>query len=193
MINKYPQDAAGSMANSRRLRLAMVMTVLLVLSWLLLDSLEDALERAQEQSAKLTLNQIRSVLVVKGAEIRLSSDRHLEAQAGANPFEWFEEPPAGYTGICGAASPEPGKWCFRPLQTGNAGYKKAEQAGSGRVIFRPSQPINLEERQGSREAPLGWVVGIEFQDRNGNGSLDEDEPQSGLKLVPTTVTSSASD
>ena len=187
MTKRYPQDAASGLANSRRLRVAVIIGILLVLVWVLLDSLEDALQLAEEQGAKLTLNQIRSALVVKGSEVRLSPDSDLSARAGANPFEWFAESPLGYVGKCAEGWPEPGEWCFKPLQTGNTGYKKTEQADPGQVIFRPNQPINLEDRQGSREAPLAWVVGIEFRDRNGNGRLDSDEPQSGLKLEPTGV------
>jgi hypothetical protein len=188
MIRRYPQDSASGLANARRLRLGLVAAILLVLVWVLLDSLEDELARAQQQGAKLTLNQIRSVLVVKGAEVRLNGSVDYEAQAGRNPFAWFETTPPAYIGICAAELPKPGKWCFKPLQTGNTGYKKPEQADLGQVIFRPNQPITLEDRQGSREAPLAWVVGIEFRDRNGNGRLDSDEPQSGLKLEPTEVT-----
>lgn len=187
MIKRYPQDAASGLANARRLRMGVVIAIVLVLVLVLLDSLEDELTRAQQQGAKLTLNEIRSVLVIKGAETRLNGSVDYAAQAGANPFEWFEKTPPGYIGICAAELPEPGKWCFKPLQNGDTGYKKAERTVQGQVIFRPNQPITLEDRQGSREAPLAWVVGIEFRDRNGNGRLDSDEPQSGLKLEPTGV------
>ena len=170
------------------MRVGLVIGIFLVLVWVLLDVLEQELKRAQQQSAKLTINQIRSVLVIKGAEVRLNGSVDYEAQAGRNPFAWFETTPPAYIGICAAELPKPGKWCFKPLQTGNTGYKKPEQADLGQVIFRPNQPITLEDRQGSREAPLAWVVGIEFRDRNGNGRLDSDEPQSGLKLEPTEVT-----
>lgn len=183
----YPQDAVGQLASARRLRLAVGVGILLVLIWMLLGSLERQTIRAEQQGAKLVLNQIRSMLVVKGAEVRLSGRNDYEQEAGANPFEWFENPPGGYTGICENGRPTGGQWCFKPLLEGNNGYKKAEQNGWGKVIFRPNQPITLEERPGSREAPLAWVVGIEFQDRNGNGRLDSDEPQSGLKLEPTGV------
>jgi len=188
VIKRYPQDAAARQAGARRMRVGLVIGIFLVLVWVLLDVLEQELKRAQQQSAKLTINQIRSVLVIKGAEVRLNGSVDYEAQAGRNPFAWFETTPPAYIGICAAELPKPGKWCFKPLQTGNTGYKKPEQADLGQVIFRPNQPITLEDRQGSREAPLAWVVGIEFRDRNGNGRLDSDEPQSGLKLEPTEVT-----
>ncbi len=184
MSEHYPQDAAGKLANARRLRLAVSVSILLVLAWMLLDSLERQTIQAQQQGAKLVLNQIRSMLVVKGAEVRLSGQRDFKAQVGANPFAWFESTPGGYAGICPDGRPTDGQWCYRPLPVGNNGYKKSQQAGQGQVIFRPNQPITLEDRQGSRETPLAWVVGIEFLDRNGNGRLDSDEPQTGLKLEP---------
>lgn len=180
----YPQNAAAGLANARRLRLAVGIGILLVLIWGLLDSLEEQMSQAEQQSAKLVLNQLRSMLVVKGAEVRLSGQTEFSAQAGANPFDWFETPPEGYGGVCPDGVPTTGQWCFKPLPAGNSGYKKPQQAGQGRVIFRPNQPITLEERHGSQEAPLEWVVGIEFRDRNGNGRLDSDEPQTGLKLEP---------
>jgi len=183
VIKRYPQDAAARQAGARRMRVGLVIGIFLVLVWVLLDVLEQELKRAQQQSAKLTINQIRSVLVIKGAEVRLNGRANYEEQAGRNPFEWFETAPIGYSGPCDPEMPAPGKWCFRPLPTGNTGYKKPERAEQGQVIFRPNQPITLVDRQGSREAPLAWVVGIEFRDRNGNGRLDKDEPQSGLKLI----------
>jgi hypothetical protein len=188
MNGRYPQDVATGAANSGRLRLAVGISILLVLAWMLLDSLERQAVEAEKQGARLVLNQIRSMLVVKGAEIRLSGQSDFSAQAGANPFEWFEIPPGGYGGICSSGTSASGQWCFKLLPAGNNGYKKNQQAGQGQVIFRPNQPITLEDRPGSREAPLAWVVGIEFRDRNGNGRLDRDEPQSGLKLEPVAFT-----
>jgi|AntRauTorcE11898_2_1112593.scaffolds.fasta_scaffold45104_1 hypothetical protein len=188
MSERHLQDAAGELANARRMRLAVGICILMVLFWMLLDSLERQAIQAQQQGARLVLNQIRSMLVVKGAEVRLNGRIDYGDQAGANPFEWFESPPAGYGGICPGGKPTDGQWCFKPLPAGNNGYKKARQGGPGKVIFRPNQPITLENRPGSREAPLAWVVGIEFQDRNGNGRLDSDETRSGLKLDPTGVT-----
>lgn len=187
MNDHYPQDVATKLANYRRLRLAVVFSILAVLIWLLLDSIEKETKRAEQQGARLMLNQIRSMLVVKGAEIRLDGRKSFEAQVGANPFPWFKSAPPRYTGVCPEGFPKPGRWCFQPLQTDNNGYKKPEQGESGRVIFRPTQPITLEERYGSRETVLSWTVGVEFRDRNGNGRMDREEPQSGLKLIPTAV------
>ncbi len=184
---KYPQDAASGMANTRRLRFAVVISILLVLSWLLLDVLEENLQRAEEQSAKLVLNQVRSLLVVKGAEVRLTEGGHYGAQQGRNPFAWFKAPPSSYIGVCPGSVPPAGKWCFKPLQTDITGYKKAGQEMRGQVIFRPTQPITVDNRRVNRRTALAWEVGIEFQDSNGNGRLDEDEPQSGLTLEPTEV------
>ncbi|MDL0433308.1 hypothetical protein QPM17_19395 [Marinobacter sp. TBZ242] len=133
------------------------------------------------------LNQIRSVLVVKGAEIRLKKGPDFRAWAGRNPFHWFESEPARYEGICQQGRPDHGQWCFRPLQAGDKVHKNDTAGGYGQVIFQPRQPIIIGERQGSRDTPLAWVVAVEFTDSNGNGRLDEADLQSGLKLQPVEM------
>ena len=132
----------------------------------------------------LMLNQIRSALVVRGAELRLKEGADFTDQAGGNPFDWFESAPASYQGICDEGQPEPGQWCFRPLQVGD---KNDTADPGGRVQYQPRQPITIGERQGNGARPLAWVVAVEFTDRNGNGGLDDADLQSGLKLLPVTA------
>lgn len=172
------------LVNSRRLRFLVALCILFVLWWVLLGVVEREAGRAEQQGTRLMLNQIRSVLVVKGAEIRLKERSGFQRWAGKNPFDWFESEPTSYGGVCPEGDPEPGQWCFRPLQ---AGDKKATADPGGRVIFQPRQPITIGERQGNGGAPLAWVVAVEFTDRNGNGRLDEADLQSGLKLQPVEM------
>lgn len=177
-------SAMTVLTNSRRLRFLVALCILFILWWVLLGVVEREAGRAEEQGTRLALNQIRSVLVVKGAEIRLAEGTDFRDWAGRNPFEWFDAEPARYDGTCPDGRPEPGQWCFRPLQNGDKEHKNDTVGVRGRVIFQPRQPINLGERQGSRDTPMAWVVAVEFTDRNGNGRLDETDLQSGLRLQP---------
>lgn len=147
-----------------------------VLVWQLLDSLEREAVRLQEQVALLTLNQLRSALVVRGAEIKLKHGGDYRSWQGKNPFEWLDGGPARYVGICPQEGAAPGRWCFMP--------DEGSDGETGRIMFRPGQPITIGERQGNRQTPLYWEVGVEFTDRNGNGRLDASDRQTGLKLVP---------
>lgn len=175
------------MASARRLRFLVAIGILFFLWWFLLGVVEREAARAEQEGTRLMLNQIRSILVVKGAEVRLREGPDFRRWAGRNPFDWFESEPAAYAGNCPGGRPEPGQWCFRPLQTGDKGYKNATAGEYGQVIFQPRQPITVGERQGSRETALAWVVGVEFTDSNGNGRLDDADLQSGLKLQPVEM------
>ncbi|MBJ7278213.1 hypothetical protein [Marinobacter salarius] len=177
-------SAMSVLINSHRLRVLVALCILFTLWWVLLGVVEREAGRAEQQGTRLMLNQIRSVLVVKGAEIRLQEGADFRALAGRNPFEWFGSEPARYDGTCHDGLPEPGRWCFKPLQTGDKGYKKDTAGAQGQVIFQPRQPITLGDRQGSGDTPMAWVVAVEFTDRNGNGRLDEQDLQSGLRLQP---------
>lgn len=175
------------LVNSHRLRFLVSLSILFTLGWILLGVLEREAARAEQAGTRLMLNQIRSVLVVNGAEIRLKEGPEFINWAGKNPFEWFESELASYEGICPEGHPGPGKWCFRPLQTSDKGYKYDTAGVRGQVIFQPRQPITIGERQGSRTTPLAWVVAVEFTDSNSNGRLDEADLQSGLMLQPVEM------
>jgi len=163
----------------RWFRVLVCAAVIGVLVWQLLDTLEQEAARLQEQSAKLTLNQLRAALVIKGAEIKLRHGGEYGAWQGKNPFDWLEGSPAGYTGICPHGKAEPGKWCFLPQMAG--------ASRQGRVIFRPAEPITIAGQQGNRETPVAWATGVEFTDSNGNGKRDADERATGLTLIPVAA------
>jgi hypothetical protein len=182
-------SAMSVLINSHRLRFLVALCILFVLWWALLGVVERETTRAEQEGARLMLNQVRSVLVVKGAEIRLKQGPDFRAWAGRNPFHWFQSKPARYAGACPAGQPEPGQWCFKPLQAGDNGYKNDTAGVNGQVIFQPRQPITIGERQGNRTLPLAWVVAIEFTDSNGNGRLDEADLQSGLTFQPVEMDS----
>ena len=48
----------------------MATSVLAIAMWFLLDAIEQTQYRAEQQSARLMLNQVRSALVVRGAEAK---------------------------------------------------------------------------------------------------------------------------
>ncbi|KPQ01961.1 hypothetical protein [Marinobacter sp. HL-58] len=177
-------SAAPAMANARRLRFLVATGILFVLWWVLLGVVEREAARAEQEGTRLMLNQIRSLLVVKGAEVRLKEGPDFRPWAEKNPFDWFESEPAAYGGKCPEGQPQPGQWCFRPLQAGDKGYKNDTAGDYGQVIFQPRQSITIGERQGSPDTTLAWVVAVEFTDSNGNGRLDEADLQSGLMLQP---------
>jgi len=77
----------------------------------LLMSLERTAAQAERQSVQLMLNQLRSALVVKGAEVMLTGGR-LEDWQGANPVDLLQSVPMNWGGDCGAEHRK-GTWCFR--------------------------------------------------------------------------------
>lgn len=168
--------AAGNLvgpvrAGPRRwLRTLVAIMILGILYWFVMDRLEQQAGEAQQQGARLVLNQVRSALVVKGAEIRLARRQDYRSWVGSNPFDWMEVTPAAYEGICGEGGPAGGKWCFRP--------------GDGLLMYQALQPITLDGERTETGENLYWTVDVAFRDSNGNGRLDDDERQTGLRLKP---------
>lgn len=180
MAARNPVGRVG--AESRhRFQLLVSLCLLGVAVWFLFSALEREVRRAEQESARLVLNHLRAALVVKGAEIRLTEGTDFRDWAGSNPFLWLAPPPTSYAGECDEL-PQPGQWCYR---TGSRTPDTVDTNGKrGQLIFLPRQPITMGERQGSREAALRWVVGVEFTDRNRNGRLDDSDHQTGLRLRP---------
>ncbi|MCL7945989.1 hypothetical protein [Marinobacter sp. ATCH36] len=170
-------SAATAMANARRLRFLVAICILFVLWWFLLGVLERQTERAENQSVNMVLSQLRSALVIKGAEVMLDRHASLEDEEGINPFELIEHQWGSYAGECEGSVPDPGFWCFRG-QT----QKETANLGEGWLIYNPRQPITINGRQASAEEPLAWRVEAEFADRNRNGIREQTERLTGLKL-----------
>jgi hypothetical protein len=162
--------------------------ILFTLWWFLLGALDRALQRAEEQSANMVISQLRSALVIKGAEVMLDRHGKLEEHEGINPFELIDHHWGSYAGLCEGDIPEPGNWCFRDRT-----QKETVKQGKGWLIYNPRQPITLKRRRIESDKPLAWKVTTEFADRNNNGLREQNERSTGLKLMPVTLTEESAD
>lgn len=166
----------------RWFRLCAALAILAILWWFLLGVLERETRNAEERAANRVLGQLRSALVIKGAEVMLSRDGSLADQQGINPFELIKHQWGSYQGRCTAPVPAPRTWCF---QTGQ--HNEADARVEGWLIYNPKQPITIDNRKASAKQPLAWQVTTEFSDKNGNGVREQDERLTGLKLAPVSV------
>lgn len=179
-------SGASGLALSRKFRFAVVLTILGVLWWFLLGVLEREARNAEERAANMVISQLRSALVIKGAEVMLSRDGRLAEHRGINPFELVEHRWGNYKGRCGPEQLAPATWCFRVGE-----QKETENGPKGWLIYKPGQPITIDSRQANEEQPLAWAVTTEFADRNGNGAREQEERLTGLKLAPVSLTEEA--
>ena len=176
-------SGASEYALSRKFRLAVVVIVLGVLWWFLLGVLERETRNAEERAANMVISQLRSALVIKGAEVMLSRGGRLAEHRGINPFELVEHQWGNYAGQCQGEELAPATWCFRVSE-----QKETENGPKGWLIYKPGQPITIDSRQANQEQPLAWAVTTEFADRNGNGAREQEERLTGLKLAPVSLT-----
>jgi len=179
-------SGASGLALSRKFRFAVVLTILGVLWWFLLGVLEREARNAEERAANMVISQLRSALVIKGAEVMLSRDGRLAEHRGINPFELVEHRWGNYKGRCGPEQLAPATWCFRVGE-----QKETENGPKGWLIYKAGQPITIDSRQANEEQPLAWAVTTEFADRNGNGEREQEERLTGLKLAPVSLTEEA--
>jgi len=174
---------ARGLANARRMRLFVALVVLFLLWWVFLGKLERVLQQAEQQNVNTVLSQLRSALVVKGAEAMLSRQGNLAELEGQNPFNWLDHQWPSYQGQCGDARPEPGNWCFRVA----AQQKETGKKANGWLIYNPRQPITLEGKVAEAEQPRAWEVTTNFADRNRNNLREQDERLTGLILRPVPL------
>lgn len=170
------------MKNARWLRKLVALAILFILWWFLLGVLEREVQRAEEQSANMVISQLRSALVIKGAEVMLARHESLEEHEGINPFELIDHQWGSYAGQCAEDLPEAGNWCFRERTR-----QETVKQGRGWLIYNPRQPITIQNRQADAGEPLAWSVTTEFADRDQNGQRDQDERSTGLTLMPVSL------
>ncbi|WP_286221795.1 hypothetical protein [Marinobacter apostichopi] len=149
--------------------------------WFLLGVLEREVQKAEEQSANLILNQLRASLVIKGAEVMLSRNGRLEEHQDLNPFELVNHQWPSYKGLCKESEFQPGTWCFRQEE-----QKVTVNIARGWLIYTANQPITLNGRGAQAGELLAWRVTTEFADRNKNGQREQSERSTGLKLSPVS-------
>jgi hypothetical protein len=183
MNGRYPQDVATGAANSGRLRLFVTVAIIGVLVWFLLDALEREVGKVEERAANMVLSQLRTALVIRGAEVMLSRGSSLDSQEGINPFKLVEHQWANYQGTCRLPQPAPGNWCFYVRE-----QKETINSPRGSLIYTSSSTIKIQEIQVEPDKPLAWKVTTEFADRNNNGQREQDERPTGLKLSPVSLT-----
>ena len=176
-------SSASGLANARRMRLFVAVTVLFTLWWVLLGKLERELQRVEQQSVNMVFSQLRAALVVKGAETMLSRQGSLEDLEGRNPFDWLDHQWPTYSGECNDVGPKQGDWCFRPGQ-----QKETGEDGQGWLIYNPKQPITIEGLLAEPGPPLAWTVTTEFANRSGNNLREQAQRPTGLKLAPVPLT-----
>ncbi|WP_133243131.1 hypothetical protein [Tamilnaduibacter salinus] len=154
----------------RGLLYAVTLTAIGLLVGLLLEALDRQVNRAEAASARLVVNQLRAALIVKGAELRLSSHpEHMLQWRGKNPVSLLQKPPRAYQGRCGDSGPAAAKWCF---------------SESGEVRYRTRSRIALAGQERPPETIVAWRVAMDYRDRNGNGTPDKQDRLDGLKLAP---------
>lgn len=179
-------SGASGLALSRKFRFAVVLTILGVLWWFLLGVLERETRNAEERAANMVISQLRSALVIRGAEVMLSRGGRLAEHRGINPFELVEHRWGNYSGQCQGAQLASATWCFRVGE-----QKETENGAKGWLIYNPGQSITIDSREANEEQPLAWAVTTEFADRNGNGAREQEERLTGLKLAPLSLTEEA--
>lgn len=157
-----------------------------VLWWFLLAVLERETRNAEERAANMVIGQLKSALVIKGAEVMLRRGGHLAEHRGINPFDLVEHQWGNYKGQCGPEQLAPATWCFRVDE-----QKDTENGPKGWLIYNPGQSITIDNRQANEDQPLAWAVTTEFADRNGNGAREQEERLTGLKLAPVSLTEEA--
>ncbi|WP_189577635.1 hypothetical protein [Marinobacter zhanjiangensis] len=154
----------------RRFRWLVALTVLAFAVWFLLDALEDTVERAEQQSVKLMLNQVRSALVVRGAEAMLARDETLESLQGLNPLpllRWEGEQPLTEEN-CTTLAPDERGWCF--------------DSERHWLVYQPGQPLDMEGRQREAGEPFAWQVRVSYAGTVKQGK-NNGKRATGLKLV----------
>ena len=155
--------------NHRRFRALVAFGVLVIAMWFLLDAIEQTQYRAEQQSARLMLNQVRSAMVVRGAEAILTRGETLEQLAGVNPLPLLDfGRGAQVETSCNELAPDKRGWCFNPQQQW--------------LVYQPGQPLLLEGRRREPGAPFIWQVQVDYAAPATQGN-NKNKRATGLKLM----------
>lgn len=153
----------------RRFRALVAFSVLGLAVWFLLDAIAETQYRAEREMARLMLNQVRSALVVRGAEAMLARNEPVENLEGLNPLPLldFGDGP-GFEQRCQDLAPMDRGWCFDEQQRW--------------LVYQPGQPLTLEGRQREPGDPFLWQVQVEHASTVKQGK-NSGKRATGLKLA----------
>ncbi|MBB5322262.1 hypothetical protein [Marinobacter oulmenensis] len=155
--------------NRWRFQVALSVCLLGVAVTYLFNSVEQVAQQSERQGVRMMLNQFRSALVVKGAEILLS-DGNFEQWRGLNPAQLLEQPPANWDGLCSDSQPAPGRWCF--------------QADRSWVVYRPRTDV-FEAADGRDDlmAAAGGLMTLQVVPEYARSARDGNRRAVGLTLI----------
>ena len=123
---------------------SLAVVVLAGLGWVLIVMVQERLAEAEATSVRVTLNNLRSQLVIEQSTAAVKQQQgRLAALEGRNPFELAETQPGSYSGECHAEAAEQsrGSWCYDP----------EEKA----IYYRPRFDAALPGRRGP-DGRHGW-------------------------------------
>lgn len=147
----------------------MVVGIIVLLAAVLLNALQYVQEKVERTVMESTVRNMASGLKMEiSARVIHGQVASFRELIGANPVQWLENPPQGYTGICGPQR-VPGEWCY--------------DGATREMVYRPRLDRNLEFRAaGVRE--LRWRVGLgkEVAVPLAGGN----EPVGAIRLISTT-------
>lgn len=122
---------------------SVVLAVIAVIAAYLFDALHDAQEQAERTVMEATVRNMDSGLRMEVAtRVMHGQEASIRELVGANPVQWLETPPVGYTGVC-RREQAPGEWCF--------------DAATQEIVYRPRVDRHLEYLEPDRPG-LRWRV-----------------------------------
>lgn len=123
------------------LQFSVALAVIGVLAAFLFDALYDVQEQAERTVMEATVRNMNSGLRLEAATRAMRGQEASIGQlVGANPVQWLEHPPAGYSGTC-QLELAPGEWCF--------------DAATHEIVYRPRVDRHLVYLQPGRQG-LRW-------------------------------------
>ena len=121
----------------------MVVAVIGILAAVLLNALHFVQEKAERTVMEATVrNMERGLDILARTRVIHGQEGAIRDLVGANPVQWLESPPEGYTGNC-KQERAPGEWCF--------------DAATHEIVYRPRLEGSLEYREAGRRE-LRWRV-----------------------------------
>ena len=151
------------------LQFSVVLAVIGVVAVFLLDALYYALEQAERTVMEATIRNMDSGVRMQAAtRVMRGQEASLRELVGANPVQWLESPPVGYTGNCQRELVR-GAWCF--------------DADTNEIVYRPRVDRHLEyHRPGS--SGLRWRAASTAE--TASRQSESPAPAVAIRVVSTT-------